>query len=77
MAGLPAPPHKGWPRSGHENPPQSWGGARQTHDGSNGFKSAFKGYLELGAGYVILANGSNMSLVNEIAAAVRSVYGWA
>ncbi|MFG6195654.1 serine hydrolase [Nonomuraea sp. JJY05] len=49
-----------------------------THDGSNyGFKSVFKGYPELGAGYAILANGSNMSLVNEIAAAVRSVYGWA
>lgn len=48
------------------------------HDGSNyGFKSVFQGYPELGAGYAILANGNNMSLVNEIASAIRSVYGWA
>ncbi|MEV0237938.1 serine hydrolase domain-containing protein [Nonomuraea sp. NPDC050786] len=49
-----------------------------THDGSNyGFKSVVKGYPQLGAGYAVLANGNNMSLVNEIAAAIRSVYGWA
>ncbi|MET9341074.1 serine hydrolase domain-containing protein [Nonomuraea sp. NPDC003804] len=49
-----------------------------THDGSNyGFKSVFKGYPQLGAGYAILANGDNMNLVNEIASAIRSVYGWA
>ncbi|MGW4468792.1 serine hydrolase domain-containing protein [Nonomuraea sp. NPDC004354] len=49
-----------------------------THDGSNyGFKSVFKGYPQLGAGYAILANGDNMDLVNEIASAIRSVYGWA
>ncbi|MEV0151362.1 MULTISPECIES: serine hydrolase domain-containing protein [unclassified Nonomuraea] len=49
-----------------------------THDGSNyGFKSVVKGYPELGAGYAVLANGNNMSLVNEIASAIRSVYGWA
>ncbi|WP_043639064.1 serine hydrolase domain-containing protein [Nonomuraea candida] len=49
-----------------------------THDGSNhGFKSVFKGYPELGAGYAILANGNDVGLVNEIAAAIRSVYGWA
>ncbi|MEO3805457.1 serine hydrolase domain-containing protein [Nonomuraea sp. B1E8] len=48
-----------------------------THDGSNrGFKSVVKGYPELGAGYAILANGDDLGLVNEIAAAVRSVYGW-
>ncbi|MFD1500673.1 serine hydrolase domain-containing protein, partial [Streptosporangium lutulentum] len=48
-----------------------------THDGSNyGFKSVFKGYPELGAGYAVLANGNNTALVNEVAAAVRSVYGW-
>ncbi|MEU7897511.1 serine hydrolase domain-containing protein [Nonomuraea sp. NPDC049152] len=47
------------------------------HDGSNyGFKSVFQGYPELGGGYAILANGNNMSLVNEIASAIRSVYGW-
>ncbi|MEU4579849.1 serine hydrolase [Nonomuraea sp. ATR24] len=49
-----------------------------THDGSNyGFKSVFRGYPELGAGYAILVNGNQSGLVNEIAAAVRSVYGWA
>lgn len=49
-----------------------------THDGSNyGFRSVFKGYPELGAGYAVLANGNDTALVNEVAAAVRSVYGWA
>ncbi|SDK75100.1 serine hydrolase domain-containing protein [Nonomuraea jiangxiensis] len=49
-----------------------------THDGSNhGFKSVFKGYPELGAGYAVMVNGDNTGLVNEIAAAIRSVYGWA
>ncbi|MFI7635920.1 serine hydrolase domain-containing protein [Nonomuraea sp. NPDC049400] len=49
-----------------------------THDGSNyGFKSVVKGYPQLGAGYAVLANGNNMNLVNEVAAAIRSVYGWA
>lgn len=49
-----------------------------THDGSNyGFRSVFKGYPELGAGYAILTNGNDTGLVNEIAAAIRSVYGWA
>ncbi|NUW40476.1 serine hydrolase domain-containing protein [Nonomuraea rhodomycinica] len=49
-----------------------------THDGSNyGFKSVFKGYPALGAGYAVLSNGNNMTLVNEIASAIRSVYGWA
>ncbi|MEU0569787.1 serine hydrolase domain-containing protein [Nonomuraea sp. NPDC005983] len=49
-----------------------------THDGSNyGFKSVFKGYPELGAGYAVLVNGNNTSLVNEIAASIRSAYGWA
>ncbi|MFI7611455.1 serine hydrolase [Nonomuraea terrae] len=53
-------------------------GFSYTHDGSNyGFKSVFKGYPELGAGYAVLANGDNMALVNEVAAAIRSVYGWA
>ncbi|WP_144069886.1 serine hydrolase domain-containing protein [Nonomuraea indica] len=49
-----------------------------THDGSNyGFKAVFKGYPELGAGYAVMANGDNMALVNEVAAAIRSVHGWA
>ncbi|MFI6925333.1 serine hydrolase domain-containing protein [Nonomuraea spiralis] len=49
-----------------------------THDGSNyGFRSVFKGYPELGAGYAVLANGSDAALVNEVAAGIRSVYGWA
>ncbi|WP_214411736.1 serine hydrolase domain-containing protein [Sphaerisporangium fuscum] len=48
------------------------------HDGSNyGFKSVFKGYPELGAGYAVMVNGDNTPLVNEIAAAIRKVYGWA
>ncbi|MEV4070086.1 serine hydrolase domain-containing protein [Nonomuraea fuscirosea] len=47
------------------------------HDGSNyGFKSLFTGYPRLGAGFAILANGSSTSLVTEIAAAVKKVYGW-
>ncbi|WP_433413919.1 serine hydrolase domain-containing protein [Microtetraspora malaysiensis] len=49
-----------------------------THDGSNyGFKSVFKGYPELGAGYAVMVNGDNTNLVNEIAASIRSTYGWA
>nr|WP_055506776.1 serine hydrolase domain-containing protein [Nonomuraea pusilla] len=52
-------------------------GFSYTHDGSNyGFRSVFKGYPKLGAGYAVLANGSNAALVTEVAAAVRKVYGW-
>ncbi|MEV4805738.1 serine hydrolase domain-containing protein [Nonomuraea sp. NPDC049421] len=48
-----------------------------THDGSNyGFRSLFQGYPELGAGYAVLANGSDTALVTEIGAAIRKVYGW-
>ncbi|MEW9552267.1 serine hydrolase [Nonomuraea sp. NPDC050783] len=48
-----------------------------SHDGSNyGFRSLFTGYPKLGAGFAVLANGSNAGLVTEIAAAVKKVYGW-
>ncbi|MCK2216105.1 beta-lactamase family protein [Actinomadura sp. ATCC 31491] len=52
-------------------------GFSYTHDGANyGFRSVFKGYPKLGAGYAVLANGSDAALVTEIAAAIRKVYGW-
>jgi CubicO group peptidase (beta-lactamase class C family) len=52
-------------------------GFSYSHDGSNyGFRSVFTGYPKLGAGFAVLANGSSTSLVTEIAAAVRKVYGW-
>jgi CubicO group peptidase (beta-lactamase class C family) len=39
-----------------------------THNGSNdGFKTEFRGYPQLGAGYAIMVNGDNIGLVNEIA----------
>ncbi|WP_406674763.1 serine hydrolase domain-containing protein [Nonomuraea sp. N2-4H] len=47
------------------------------HDGSNyGFRSLFEGFPKLGAGYAVLANGSDTALVTEIGAAIKKVYGW-
>ncbi|MEV4288068.1 serine hydrolase domain-containing protein [Nonomuraea bangladeshensis] len=52
-------------------------GFSYSHDGSNyGFRSLFQGYPKLGAGFAVLANGSDAGLVNEIAAAIKKVYGW-
>lgn len=48
-----------------------------SHAGSNyGFKSEVCGFPQLGGGYAILANGDTNGLVDEIARAIRSAYGW-
>lgn len=48
------------------------------HFGDNrGFTTEVRGFPQLSTGYAILANGDNRrSLVNEIASAIRTAYGW-
>ncbi|MBL4866910.1 MAG: serine hydrolase [Pseudomonadales bacterium] len=47
------------------------------HNGANyGFRSAVKGYPNLGAGYAVLTNGDDGTLQTEVANAIESVYGW-